>query len=117
MEAFEEAYQKAIKENSSNAGETFARSMFEAGTKWMKEKYPVMNVPPCAMPEENFHSLQAYSGNIFKETKLCVIFYTNRDFDIAYREWTRDDPVWRWRTYEGKYVKDSDVMCWMGKML
>ena len=34
MVTFEEAYQKAIKENGCNAGETFARSMFRAGTEW-----------------------------------------------------------------------------------
>lgn len=31
MKTFEEAYQEAIKENGCNAGETFARSMFQAG--------------------------------------------------------------------------------------
>ncbi len=31
MESFESAYQRAIKENGCNAGETFARSMFKAG--------------------------------------------------------------------------------------
>lgn len=31
MVTFEEAYQKAIKENGCNGGETFARSMFRAG--------------------------------------------------------------------------------------
>lgn len=36
MGTFEEAYQKAIKENGCNAGETFARSMFRAGAEWME---------------------------------------------------------------------------------
>lgn len=31
MATFEEAYQKAVKENGYNARETFARSMFRAG--------------------------------------------------------------------------------------
>lgn len=34
MGTFEEAFQKAIKENGCNAGETFARSMFRAGAEW-----------------------------------------------------------------------------------
>lgn len=33
MTTFEEAYEKAIRENGCNAGEGFARSMFEAGFK------------------------------------------------------------------------------------
>lgn len=31
MKTFEEAYQKAIKENGCNGGETFARTMFKYG--------------------------------------------------------------------------------------
>lgn len=31
MKAFEEAYKKAVSENGCNVGETFARSMFQAG--------------------------------------------------------------------------------------
>lgn len=34
MGTFEEAYQKAIKENGCNAGETFARYIFRAGAEW-----------------------------------------------------------------------------------
>lgn len=38
MATFEEAYQIAVKENGCNAGETFARSMFQAGAEWQKKQ-------------------------------------------------------------------------------
>lgn len=38
MKTFEAVYKNVIKENGCNGGETFARSMFEAGAKWQREQ-------------------------------------------------------------------------------
>lgn len=38
MEIFEEAYQKAVKQNGCNAGETFALSMFQSGADDSKDR-------------------------------------------------------------------------------
>lgn len=38
METFWEVYQKAVKENGCNAGETFALSMFRAGAEWQQQQ-------------------------------------------------------------------------------
>lgn len=38
MVTFWEVYQKAVKENGCNAGETFAMSMFRAGAEWQQQQ-------------------------------------------------------------------------------
>lgn len=38
MVTFWEVYQKAVKENGCNAGETFALSMFRAGAEWQLQQ-------------------------------------------------------------------------------
>lgn len=47
MEAFEEAYKKAIKENGCDAGRTFARSIFRAGMNEMKHKAEIAYIDSC----------------------------------------------------------------------
>ena len=42
--AMEDAYQKAVKENGCNAGETFAKSMFRAGAEWQAKQSPWINI-------------------------------------------------------------------------
>lgn len=42
--AMEDAYQKAVKENGCNAGETFAKSMFRSGAEWQAKQSPWIRV-------------------------------------------------------------------------
>lgn len=50
--AMEEAYQKAVKENGCNAGETFAKSMFRTGAEWQAKQSPWISVEE-RLPEKN----------------------------------------------------------------
>lgn len=50
--AMEDAYQKAVKENGCNAGETFAKSMFRAGAEWQAKQSSWISVKE-RLPKEN----------------------------------------------------------------
>lgn len=65
MKTFEEAYQEAIKENGCNAGETFARSMFQAGAYNLIDQ-------AAANGQKKFHL-----GMDFMKSKAIEVFKQN----------------------------------------
>lgn len=87
---------------------------FVAGAEWILDRFPIFLVPPCKMPEDIFQSNT--DDTLYATTKEYIIFYKRKGYDIAYREWSKDDPVWRWRIKYGRIVDDEDILCWMQRI-
>ena len=95
MGTFEEAYQKAIKENGCNAGETFARSIFRAGAEWQAKQYPWRNFKE-ERPKPNSHILRRMSYG-------KVIYYADFWGENRPDKWEQeDDRV----VYEWQYINE-----------
>lgn len=96
----------------------FALEWFNAGVEWMKSIFPMMNFPPCEMPEIAERSdLLIGEDTIVATTGDYIIFYKDKGHDVAYREYYRgnEDPKWRWKVRYGGYVDDDMIFCWMEK--
>lgn len=95
MVTFWEVYQKAVKENGCNAGETFAMSMFIAGAEWQLQQSPWISVEE-RMPEDN--QLVLTSSGIYG-TKLLV--------------WNECHNVWNYEDGDDVYCERDKIDAWM----
>ena len=55
---------------------------------------------------------------IVSTTDDYIIFYKNKGFDVACREYWKghNNNQWKWKVRYGRYVNEDEILCWMRKV-
>lgn len=77
MVTFWEIYQKAVKENGCNAGETFALSMFRAGAEWQLQQLGHPDPPEEQGADGTTTIKEVMKSKAIEAFNEAMIFYTS----------------------------------------